>query len=92
MKRGIFLPLFADFGFVELDEVDLTLEVVGVGNCELDTEEGNVRKLGKCLFVGVGHFITKNRGNQLEDLRIFCLVSLGGLFWGVRVNAFAHCS
>ena len=89
--------MFADFGFVELGEGDLTLEVVlgwweWAVNYELDTEEGNVRKLGKCLFVGVGHFITKNRGNQLEDLRIFCLVSLGGLFWGVRVNAFAHCS
>ena len=46
-------------------------------NCELDTklaqkardtEEGNVRKLGKCLFVGVGHFMTKNRIGRLEDI------------------------
>ena len=59
--------------------------------CELDTEEGNVRKLGKYLFVGVGHFMTKNRGSQLKDLRIFCLVSLGDCFGvGVLEKYFIH--
>ena len=85
-------------GFVELGEGDLTLEVVlglweWAVNCELDiklaqkardTEEGNIKKLGKYLVVGVGHFMTKNRGKQLarvvyngDSLDIELIVKLG---------------
>ena len=81
LVRSFFMAIMLEVrlrGFVELGEVDLTLEVVlgwwkWAVNCELDTklaqkarvtEEGNVRKLGKCLFVGVGHTLVQNQNGQ----------------------------
>ena len=49
-----------------------------------DTEEGNVRKMGKSLLVGVGHFMAKKRGKQLakevskgDSLDIEIILKLG---------------
>ena len=49
-----------------------------------DTEEGNVRKMGKSLLVGVGHFMAKKSGKQLakevskgDSLDIEIMLKLG---------------
>ena len=57
---------------------------VDIGGGVRDTEEGNVRKMGKSLLVGVGHFMAKKSGKQLakevsngDSLDIEIILKLG---------------